>query len=160
MDTLSSPLTTSPKREFTVTCTARAKVDEQSISALIILEWTHTVFCQPRQMNVSEQNSTEYYTLTLISSGNYSELSFTDCNVTVSETVNNTTTTCSSESNSWSMLPTTGYSPESVLYHCKARLLNNSVINDTATLFIEGNYKILQSYISESFCSNGQYNCK
>ena len=45
MKTSCKLLTTSPNKQFTVTCTARAEIDGQSVPLEMIIEWTRTNLC-------------------------------------------------------------------------------------------------------------------
>ena len=142
-------LTTSPNKQFTVSCTARAEIDGQSVPLDMIIEWTRTNFCQLSSTDSSDNGPAP--------TKNCQEQNAVKCR-------GNTTITSGSPVTSYqSILTATENHTDIVIYQCTARLLNDSIISDTATVtvFVKGisQYAREDANILESshFCRNGGY---
>ena len=125
MDTSVCVLNVPPYNQFTVTCTARAKIDGETVPLEINIQWTRISVSQSGSMNASQIPSTEY-NATAIGSPNRGYQSI----LTTTETdIDNTIT-----------------------YRCRARLLDdsdNTTSRQTSdiTVTVEGMISLLFSAI-------------
>ena len=62
VDTSVCVLNVPPYNQFTMTCTARAEIDGETVPPEIIIRWTRISVSQSGSMNASQINSTEYDT--------------------------------------------------------------------------------------------------
>ena len=133
VETSCKSLTTSPNKQFTVTCTARAEIDGQSVS--LDIEWT--------RINLSLTDSSN--------SGpalteKCQEQNAVECRGNITATSGSPVTIYQS------ILTATENYTDIIIYQCTARLINDSIFNDTAnvTVFVKGTMleKILIYYVS------------
>ena len=140
-------LTTSPNKQFTVTCTARAEINGQSVPLEMIIEWTRTNLCLLSLTDSSDSGPalTE----------KYQEQTAVECR-------GNTTITSGSPVTSYqSILTATENYTDIIIYQCTARL---PIISNTATVtvFVKGTSHYAREdanniFQSSNFCRNGGY---
>ena len=118
VDTSVCVLNVPPYNQFTVTCTARAEIDGETVPLEITIRWTRISVSQSGSMNASQISSTEY-TNTAIGSPNRGYQSI----LTTTETDIDHT----------------------IAYRCRARLLDDSAnIRQTSniTVTVQGNCQL------------------
>ena len=132
-----------------MTCTARAGIDGQSVPLEMNIEWTRTNLCQLRWIDSSDSS----LALTEMCQEQYA----VKCR-------GNTTITSGSPVMSYeSVLTASENDTDIIIYQCTARLLNDSIFSDTATVtvFVKGisHYAGEDANILESshFCRNGEH---